>query len=157
MFQAIKRIVEASPLLMREAKITADKITFPGVLQRHDLPPSHPITPAPLGQSNDLLLRRAVGRTPPSAASACGMRWSRRRRGRSPAGLTVTYAGFRARACCLKTLYKRGLAQPQVGPSLYAGDGLLMAWHHEPIAPWQTESWLAEMRRSLRPNQYPAG
>jgi phage terminase large subunit-like protein len=29
-----------------------------------------------------------------------------------------------------------------------------MAWHHEPIAPWQTESWLTEMRRSLRPNQY---
>ena len=29
-----------------------------------------------------------------------------------------------------------------------------MAWHHEPIAPWQTEAWLAEMRRSLRTNQY---
>ena len=28
-FQAIKRIVEASPLLTREAKITADKIVFP--------------------------------------------------------------------------------------------------------------------------------
>ena len=28
-FQAIKRIVECSPLLRREAKITADKITFP--------------------------------------------------------------------------------------------------------------------------------
>ena len=31
---------------------------------------------------------------------------------------------------------------------------MLFAWHHEPIAPWQTESWLAEMRRSLRPNAY---
>jgi phage terminase large subunit-like protein len=29
-----------------------------------------------------------------------------------------------------------------------------MAWHHEPVAPWQTEAWLAQMRRSLRPNQY---
>jgi phage terminase large subunit-like protein len=29
-----------------------------------------------------------------------------------------------------------------------------MAWHHEPIAPWQTEAWLSDMRRSLRPNQY---
>ena len=28
-FQAIKRVVEASPLLNREAKITADKIVFP--------------------------------------------------------------------------------------------------------------------------------
>jgi phage terminase large subunit-like protein len=46
------------------------------------------------------------------------------------------------------------MAQPEVAPSLYAGDGLLMAWHHDPIAPWQTERWLAEMRRSLRPNQF---
>jgi hypothetical protein len=66
----------------------------------------------------------------------------------------VTYAGFSGESVMLEELYKRGLAQPQVGPSLYAGDGLLMAWHHEPIAPWQTEAWLAEMRRSLRPNQY---
>ena len=29
-----------------------------------------------------------------------------------------------------------------------------MAWHHEPLAPWQTDAWLAEMRRSLRPAQY---
>jgi phage terminase large subunit-like protein len=31
---------------------------------------------------------------------------------------------------------------------------MLMAWHHEPITPWQTPQWFAEMRRSLRPNQY---
>ena len=29
-----------------------------------------------------------------------------------------------------------------------------MFWSHAPIAPWQTEAWLAEMRRSLRPNAY---
>jgi phage terminase large subunit-like protein len=29
-----------------------------------------------------------------------------------------------------------------------------MFWTHQPIAPWQTEAWLAEMRRSLRPNQF---
>ena len=23
-----------------------------------------------------------------------------------------------------------------------------------PVAPWQTDEWLADMRRSLRPNQY---
>jgi hypothetical protein len=40
------------------------------------------------------------------------------------------------------------------GPDLYAGDGLLMFWSHQPIAPWQTQAWIAEMRRSLRPNQY---
>ena len=68
--------------------------------------------------------------------------------------LTVTYAGFEGEGDLLQDLYKRGIAQPEVSPSLYAGDGILMAWHHEPIAPWQDEKWLAEMRRSLRPNQY---
>jgi hypothetical protein len=29
-----------------------------------------------------------------------------------------------------------------------------MFWSHTPIAPWHTEAWLAEMRRSLRPAQY---
>jgi phage terminase large subunit-like protein len=37
---------------------------------------------------------------------------------------------------------------------LHAGDGCLFAWHTQPIAPWQTEAWLAEMRRSLRPSAY---
>jgi hypothetical protein len=68
--------------------------------------------------------------------------------------LTVTYAGFSGESVLLEELHKRGMAQPEVAPNLYAGDGLLMAWHHEPIAPWQTGRWLAEMRRSLRPNQF---
>src|SRR5262249_53478481 len=29
-----------------------------------------------------------------------------------------------------------------------------MFWSHTPVAPWQDEQWLAEMRRSLRPAQY---
>lgn len=70
------------------------------------------------------------------------------------ARLTVTHAGFSNESKLLEELYARGLKQPQVGPSLYAGDGLLMAWHHEPVAPWQDAKWLADMRRSLRPNQY---
>jgi hypothetical protein len=68
--------------------------------------------------------------------------------------LTVTYAGFASESVLLEELYKRWLAQPRVAPSLHAGDGLLMFWSHETVAPWQTESWLTEMRRSLRPNQY---
>ena len=68
--------------------------------------------------------------------------------------LTVSYAGFSGESVLLEELYKRGMALPEVAPGLRAGDGLLMAWHTEPIAPWQTEAWLAEMRRSLRPNAY---
>ena len=29
-----------------------------------------------------------------------------------------------------------------------------MFWSHEPVAPWQDQRWLNEMRRSLRPNAY---
>src|SRR5580692_2353394 len=42
--------------------------------------------------------------------------------------LTVTYAGFEGESTLLKELYDRGLQQPQVAPSLYAGDGILMFW-----------------------------
>ena len=65
--------------------------------------------------------------------------------------LTVTYAGFSGESVLLEELHKRGMAEPEVAPSLRAGDGLLMAWHTKPIAPWQTDSWLDQMRKSLRP------
>jgi hypothetical protein len=68
--------------------------------------------------------------------------------------LTTTYAGFEGESALLEDLYKRGMQQQQVGPDLYAGDGLLMFWSHTPVAPWQDEAWLAQMLRSLRPNQY---
>jgi hypothetical protein len=29
-----------------------------------------------------------------------------------------------------------------------------MAWHHEPVAPWQTPQWLADMRATSRPSAY---
>ena len=70
------------------------------------------------------------------------------------ARLVTTYAGFENEGELLFDLYKRGLQQQQIGPSLYAGNGLLMAWHHKQLAPWQDEAWLAEARRTLRPNQY---
>ena len=31
---------------------------------------------------------------------------------------------------------------------------LLMFWTTSPVAPWQDDKWLAQMRRTLRPNQY---
>jgi hypothetical protein len=68
--------------------------------------------------------------------------------------LTTTYAGFSGESVLLEELHKRGRALPPVGPDLHAGDGLLMFWSHVPVAPWQSENWLAEMRRSLRPNAY---
>ena len=67
---------------------------------------------------------------------------------------TTTYAGFEGESALLEDLYKRGLAQPLVGEDLHAGDGLLMAWHHEPVAPWQTPEWVEQMRSQMRPNAF---
>ena len=61
---------------------------------------------------------------------------------------------FSGESVLLEDLHKRGMALPEVGPSLRAGDGMLCAWHTEPVAPWQDERWLAEMRRSLRPSAF---
>jgi hypothetical protein len=68
--------------------------------------------------------------------------------------LTVTYAGFEGESDLLLDLYRRGMAQPEIAPNLHAGDGLLLFWSHQPVAPWQDDRWLAEMRRSLRPAQF---
>ena len=81
-FQAIKRIVEASPLLQREAKVTADKITFPAFFTLPSAP-SPATTPALPG-----LIRRSrastnCGHTPANAAAVCLTRWCRRRPARS--------------------------------------------------------------------------
>jgi len=68
--------------------------------------------------------------------------------------LTVSYAGFSGESVLLEDLHKRGMALPEIGPSLRAGHGMLFAWHTTPVAPWQDVRWLAEMRRSLRPSAY---
>src|SRR5207245_8720576 len=54
----------------------------------------------------------------------------------------------------LQGLYERGLKGEEVAPALYRQQDLLMFWSHEPVAPWQTPRWLAQMRLQLRPNAY---
>ncbi len=152
-FQAIKRIVECSPLLAPEAEITRDRIAFPKFggatvsAIASDFAGAAGSNPTiscfdELWGFSSEKARRLWDECvpPPTRKIACR--------------LTVTYAGFEGESALLEELYKRGLAQPEVAHGLRAGEGILMAWHHRPIAPWQTESWLAEMRRSLRPNQY---
>jgi phage terminase large subunit-like protein len=152
-FAAIRNIVGASPLLKREAKITADKITFPNFHGAMIATVASNFATAaganPVESSFDEMWAYSSERAhrlwdemipPPTRKIACR--------------LTVTYAGFSGESVVLEDLYKRGLEQPQVGPDLYAGNGLLMFWSHVPIAPWQTQAWLDSTRRSMRPNQY---
>jgi hypothetical protein len=149
-FAAVKRIIESSPLLRGQAKITADKITIYGAVIT-----AIPSNYAAAAGSNQVVAtfdelwaydsersRRLFDELvpPPTRKIACR--------------LTVTYAGFEGESALLKELYDRGLQQPQIGPNLYAGDGMLMFWSHEPVAPWQNAAWIADMRRSLRPNQF---
>jgi hypothetical protein len=149
-FQQAKRIIQCSPLLCGEAKITADRIT---IADASITAVANDAAGAAGGNQCCSAFDELWGFTseksrrlfdemvpPPTRAIACR--------------LTVTYAGFEGESALLEELYKRGLQQRQIAPSLYAGDGILMFWSHVPIAPWQTEAWLAEMRRSLRPNQY---
>ena len=151
-FTMIRRIIESSPLLKREARITQDRITFPAFDATITAIPSNFATAAGGNQNIsvfDELWAFTLERSrrlwdelvpPPTRQIACR--------------LTTTYAGFEGESLLLEELHKRGRQQPLVDDDLYAGDGILMFWSHSPVAPWQDERWLAEMRRTLRPNAY---
>ncbi|MBE3597558.1 MAG: hypothetical protein IMX02_01680 [Limnochordaceae bacterium] len=71
--------------------------------------------------------------------------------------LVVSYAGFEGEPGPLKELYDRAVVRGErisdAWP-IYRAGRLLVFWSHEPIAPWQTDAWKAEMRQTLRPNAY---
>jgi phage terminase large subunit-like protein len=151
-FEMCRRIVEASPLLRREARVLADRIEFPAT--------GAIITALATDYAS------AAGGHPTIAVfdELWGYTSERSRRlwdelvpvptRRISCRLVVSHAGFEGESALLHEMYRRGLTQPQIGTDLYAGDGLLMFWSTTPIAPWQDERWLAQMKRSLRANQY---
>jgi hypothetical protein len=151
-FECVRKIVECSPWLKRQAKVLTDRIIFPSIGGSIRAIPSDYASAAGSNQNLavfDELWAYTGERAhrlwdelvpPPTRKVACR--------------LTVTYAGFEGESVLLEGLHKRGMAQPEVGKDLRAGDGLLMFWSHDPVAPWQDEAWLADMKRSLRPNQY---
>jgi phage terminase large subunit-like protein len=144
-FEACRRIIEASPLLKREAKITQDKIIFAALNATITAIPASFAGAAGGNQCISVFdeawayvserSRRLWDELvpPPTRKIACR--------------LTVTYAGFEGESILLQELYNRGKQQPLVGEDLYCGDGLCMFWSHRPIAPWQDEAWLAQMQR----------
>ena len=151
-FEACRRIIEASPLLQREAKITADRITFLATgatitalaSDYASAAGGHPSIAIfdEIWAAQSERARRLYDELVPVPTRKISCR------------LIVSHAGFEGEGDMLHQLYQRGLKLPQVGPDLYAGDGMLMFWSHTPIASWQTEAWLADMRRTLRSNQY---
>jgi phage terminase large subunit-like protein len=144
-FEFIKRIILASPLLRNEAQITQYKITFPAfgaTIQAIASDAGSAAGANPVISCFDELWayttersRRLFDEMVPPPTRKISVR------------LTVTYAGFSGESVLLEELYRRGKEQPLVGDSLHAGDGLLLAWHTKPVAPWQDEAWATSMRR----------
>src|SRR5262249_24353957 len=151
-FEQVKRIVQCSPLLRAEARITSDTITFP-VISAAICAIASDYAGAAGGNQVISCFGELWGVTPWRAACLLGEMVPPATR-RIACRLTTTYAGFSAESVVLEALYQRGCALRLVGSDLHAGAGLLMFWSHEPIAPWQTPEWIEQMRRSLRPNQF---
>jgi phage terminase large subunit-like protein len=151
-FQAISRIVEASPILKRDATLTANKILFRSTGSTITAIASDYAGAAGANPSItcfDELWAYTSERShrlwdelvpPPTRKIACR--------------LTVTYAGFEGESNLLESLHKRGLQGKEVEPDLYAAGGLLMFWTNLFTAPWQTDAWREQMAQQLRPNAY---
>ena len=151
-FQAIVRIIEASPMLRAAAKITANRIEFTST--------GATITAIASDYAG------AAGSNPTisifdelwGVTSESGHRlWDEMvpvPTRKVSVRLTVTYAGYENESVLLEQLYKRGLEGEEITPALYRQPGLLMFWSHVPVAPWQSAEWIEQMRGQLRPNAF---
>jgi phage terminase large subunit-like protein len=151
-FQAIARIVEASPLLREAAKVTSSKIEFPSTgatitalasdyASAAGANPTITVFDELWAYTSERSRRLWDEMVPPPTRHVTTR-------------LTTTYAGFEGESELLEALYKRGLQGEEIATSLYQQPGLLMFWSHVPVAPWQTPEWLEQMRGQLRPNAF---
>jgi phage terminase large subunit-like protein len=151
-FEAVKRIVLASPIFAGMTRITADKIIFEDtgsfiVALSSDAAsaaggaPTISVFDELWGYTSERA-RRYWDEMIPTPTKQISAR------------LTVSYAGFVGESKLLEDLYKRGMDLPELGPDLRGGDGMLFFWTHTAQAPWQTDAWVADSRRQLRPAQF---
>lgn len=151
-FEAACRIVEASPLLAADARITQNKIEFQDsgatiTALASDYAGNAGANPtitifdelwAYTSESAHRLFDEMV--PVPTRTISCR--------------LTVTYAGFEGESDLLETLYKRGLKGEEIAPDLRVQAGMVMFWTHRCLAPWQSEEWQEQMRDQLRTNAF---
>jgi hypothetical protein len=151
-WEACKRMVEASPFLRSLAKVANNRITFKSTGSFIQACASDY---AGFAGSNPSLTifdelwayisesaRRLFDESAPSPVRKVSAR------------LTVSYAGYVAESDLLEGMYKRAMAGERIAPDLYSNGGLLAYWLHRPVAPWQTERWLDQMREGTRPNAF---
>lgn len=154
-FETIRRIVEATPLLSRLARITADRIEFAPTGAFVEAMPSEYAGAAGANPTVTVFdelwafsterAQRLWDETVPVPTRAVSLR------------LVVSYAGFESEPGPLRELYDRAVVNGERISDkwpLYRAGRLLVFWSHEPIAPWQTPEWLQEMRDTLRPQAY---
>ena len=144
-FECERKIVESSPLLTRQASVTAGRITFPSIGATISAIPGDYAGAA--GGNQNIASSTSCGRTPASGRVACGTRWCRRRRARSAAGSPSPTRASRASPAARGALQARA-AQPQVGPGPLRRRRpahVLVARAGGAVA---DERWLAQMRRS---------
>lgn len=150
-FQAMARIVEASPLLCASARVLANRLELSSgaTIQAIASDYAGAAGANPTISIFDELWAYTSERSyrlwdemipPPTRQIGCR--------------LTVTYAGFEGESSLLEGLYKKAMTGKVVGPDLYEAAGLLAYWSHEARAPWQTDAWRAQMREQLRPMAY---
>ena len=155
-FLAAARIVEASPLLRPDAKVTADRIVFRSTRcddRRHRERLQHSC-PAATPQSPPWT---NPGRSPRTWITGYSTNWCLRRRRACRAGgwAPTTSAGFAGESVLLEPLYQRGLAGEQIraGPVQRPRTAdVLDALLHRALA--DTRTGAKQMRGQLRPNQY---
>jgi phage terminase large subunit-like protein len=151
-FQAVSRIIQASPLLKDCARLYTEEIEFPSTGSTIQALASD-YTGAAGGNPTISVFDELWGYTsersmrlwdefpcPPTRRVACR--------------LTVTYAGFEGESDLLEKLIKRGMKGTEIAPDLYAQPGMLMYLTHECRAPWQTPEWVEQMRDQLRKNAF---
>ncbi|MGH2749351.1 MAG: terminase large subunit domain-containing protein [Actinomycetota bacterium] len=151
-FTAISRIIEASPLLRPAARLMTNRIEFPSTGSFIQALSSDYASAA--GANPTIVVfdelwayvheraRRLWDEMVPVPTRAVSVR------------LTVTYGGFEGESELLEELYARGLKGTEIEEATHESPGMLMFWSHKPVAPWQTDDWLAMMRVTLRPTAY---
>ncbi|HUN56707.1 MAG TPA: terminase large subunit [Candidatus Binataceae bacterium] len=147
-FQAVCRIIQASPLLRASAKITANRIEFSTGSTITAIASDY----AGAAGSNPTI--RCFDELWAYTSERAYRLWDEMvppPTRRIATRLTVTYAGFEGESKLLESFFKQAMAGEQIAPSLYRAPGLLAAWHHKPVAPWQTPEWIDQMRHQLRP------
>jgi hypothetical protein len=151
-FQAITRIIQASPHLRRSARFTSNKIEFTATgstitaiasdyAGAAGANPTITVFDELWGYTSERS-HRLWGELVPVPTHKISVR------------LTVTYAGFEGESALLESLFKRAMAGELIGPDLYRAGGMLAYWTHKCPAPWQTDAWREQMREQLRPNAY---